>query len=71
MFKIGRYIDGMKINGFEYLLNEKRNKILLFSTRKIALRYLKNSGYTFKNERDLTDRLGIFIMDKAMWGKGW
>ena len=54
MFKIGRAINGISINGDEYILDGE-GKIMLFKTEKDALSFLNAHGYNFKSVTDAWD----------------
>lgn len=69
MFKIGRFIEGICLNGYEYIMDEDNRDNLIFDTRELAIEYLRDKGFIFKDEDDLTDRLGVWILNKAIWGK--
>ncbi len=43
---IGRYINGLTINGMEYVYAEDNKNILLFPDRDHAIRFLKDHGCT-------------------------
>lgn len=44
-FTIGRAINGITINGLEYLLDESEN-IMLFNTSEEAVTFLQKNGFT-------------------------
>ena len=64
MIKIGRPINGISINGNEYLLDDD-GKPMLFSHEKDARRFLMSHGYT---EKDIEDD-GIVFMEENHNGR--
>jgi hypothetical protein len=46
MLKIGRPIEGISLNGFEYLLEEEGGKEKLFETQEAAKEFLIPFGIT-------------------------
>ena len=59
MISIYRYINGISLNGREYLLN-KENKVLLFPSSDKAFKFLAKGGVETKDEEELED-YGIFF----------
>ena len=45
MIRVGRHINGIFLNGLEYLLN-KKGDIRYFRTKSNAVKFLKSIGYT-------------------------
>lgn len=43
---IGRYINGLTLNGLEYVYAEDNRNILLFPNRDLAIQFLKDHGCT-------------------------
>ena len=58
-YRVARAIDGISINGNEFLLDEK-GEIMLFNTEQNALDFLNSKGYGFKDSTDAWNK-GISI----------
>ena len=54
MIKIGRAIEGISINGIEWLLNEE-NDLMTFSDRENAKEFLKENGFDSFTDEELED----------------
>lgn len=54
MIKIGRAIEGISLNGIEWLLDEK-NDIMTFSDRENAKEFLKENGFDSFTDEELED----------------
>ena len=54
MIKIGRAIEGVSLNGIEWLLDEE-NDIMTFSSRENAKEFLKENGFDSFTEEELED----------------
>ena len=62
MISIYRYINGISLNGREYLLNEE-NEVLLFPSRDKAFKFLAKCYYELaetKDEEEL-EEYGLFF----------
>ena len=59
MISIYRYINGISLNGREYLLNEE-NKVLLFPSSDKAFKFLAKGGVETKDEEEL-EEYGLFF----------
>ncbi len=54
MIKIGRAIEGISINGREWLL-DKKNQIKVFKDRGEAINFLQSNGFSDYSEIELED----------------
>tara|TARA_R110001606_G_scaffold362994_1_gene516898 strand:+ start:186 stop:377 length:192 start_codon:yes stop_codon:yes gene_type:complete len=54
MIKIGRAIEGVSINGIEWLLDEN-NDLMTFSDRENAKEFLKENGFDSFTDEELED----------------
>lgn len=54
MIKIGRAIEGISINGIEWLLDEE-NDVMTFSDRENAKEFLKENGFDSFTDEELED----------------
>ncbi len=54
MIKIGRAIEGISINGKEWLLDDK-NQIMTFSSTENAKEFLKENGFESLSDDELED----------------
>jgi hypothetical protein len=54
MIKIGRAIEGVSLNGIEWLLDEE-NDVMTFSDRENAKGFLKENGFDSFTEEELED----------------
>ena len=59
MITIYRYINGISLNGREYVIDEE-DQILKFTNEKQALNFLSDGGVEAKNEEELED-YGIYL----------
>ena len=59
MISVYRYINGISLNGREYLLDEE-NKELKFSNKEQAFNFLSDGGIKAKDEEELED-YGIYF----------
>lgn len=51
MFAVGRHIEGISLNGLEYLLNED-NSVMLFASVSLAKEYLRSKiGEEYTDEQ--------------------
>ena len=54
MIQIGRAIEGVSINGKEWLLDDN-NDIMKFESQEMAIEFLKESGFDNLSEEELKD----------------
>ncbi len=54
MIKIGRAIEGISLNGIEWLLDEE-NDVMTFSDRENAKEFLKENGFDSFTDEELED----------------
>jgi len=54
MIKIGRPIEGITINGLEWLLTDN-GEVMLFQTTEAAKNFLKKHGYTEFSDDELEE----------------
>lgn len=54
MIEIGRAIEGVSINGLEWLLDDE-GQMLGFETREDAKDFLRDNGYEELSDEDLED----------------
>ncbi len=59
MITIYRYINGISLNGREYVIDEE-DQILKFTNEKQALNFLSDGGVEAKDEEELED-YGIYL----------
>ena len=59
MITIYRYINGISLNGREYVIDEE-DQILKFTNEKQALNFLSDGGVEAKNGEELED-YGIYL----------
>lgn len=54
MIQVGRAIEGVSINGKEWLLDDN-NDIMKFESQEMALRFLKENGFDKLTDEELKD----------------
>jgi len=59
MITIYRYINGISLNGREYVIDEE-DQILKFTNEKQALNFLSDAGVEAKDEEEL-EEYGIYF----------
>ena len=54
MIEIGRFIDGISLNGLEWLLDDEGN-VLKFNSKDDAMDFLRDNGFDEFSDEDLED----------------
>lgn len=59
MFTVARPIDGIPLNGLEYLLDEDTGQPRVFPTLELAVLFLQANGFGHMSEIDIRNEFNI------------
>ena len=62
-FLIGRPIDGISLNGMEYVLDGKNGEVMEYNTQEKALEFLNNETGLVLTALDYEEEYGYYIME--------
>ena len=63
-FIVARFIEGVSINGYEYLLTDS-GEVLKFSGITEAVDFLNKAlGTAYKDDKEFEDNMGVYILSE-------